>query len=89
MEAGGGSDYLELGAVAWAAGYDVASPQHPGRLLEVLVEVVDPLHEPVLRGAGEADVVPGLEVRHHVAEAHPASVRTHRNSLSGYRGGEC
>ena len=76
-----GGGYLELGAVAWAGRYDVASPQHPGRLLEVLVKVVDPLHDPVLSGAGETDVVPGLEVRHHVAEPHPTGVRTDGHSL--------
>ena len=46
-----------------------------------MVEVVHPLHDPVLDGAGEADVVPGLEVRDHVAQPHPASVRTHRDTL--------
>ena len=73
--------YLELGAVAGAVRDDVSRPHHPGRLLKVLVQMVDPLHHPVLGGAGEADVVPGLEVGHHVAEPHPASVRTDRHSL--------
>ena len=53
----------------------------------MVMEMVHPLHDPVLCGPGGGDVVPSLEVRHHVAEAHPASVRTHRNSLSGYRVG--
>ena len=32
----------------------------PGRVYEVLVQVVHPLHHALLRGAGEGDVVPGL-----------------------------
>ena len=48
-----------------------------------MVEVVDPLHQPVLGGAGEADVVPGLEVRDHVTQTHSSSVGTDRNTQLG------
>ena len=47
----------------------------------MLMKVVHPLHHSVLGGAGETDVVPGLEVRDHVAEPHPTSVRTDRDTL--------
>ena len=32
----------------------------------MLVEMIDPFDQPVLRGSGQSDVVPGLKVRHHV-----------------------
>ena len=48
----------------------------------MVMEMVDPLHDPVLRGPGERDVVPGLEVRDHVAQTHASSVRTHGDALT-------
>ena len=39
----------------------------PGRVYEVLVQVVHPLHHALLRGAGEGDVVPGLRWPGHGA----------------------
>ena len=48
----------------------------------MVMEMVDPLHDPVLRGPGERDVVPGLEVRNHVAQTHASSVRTHGDALT-------
>ena len=43
--------------------------------------MIHPLDHPVVRGAGQADVVPGLEVSHHVTKSNPACMRTDRNTL--------
>ena len=48
-----------------------------------MMKVVHPLHHSVLGGAGETDVVPGLEVRDHVAETDSSSVGTDRNTQLG------
>ena len=48
----------------------------------MLMQMVHPLHQPVVRGAGEADVVPSVEVGHHVAESDPSRVGTDWNTLT-------
>ena len=45
----------------------------PGRVYEVLVQVVHPLHHALLRGAGEGDVVPGLRWPGHGARVSISS----------------
>ena len=47
----------------------------------MLMQVVYPLHHPVVGGSGEADEVPGLEMGHHVAQSHSSSMWTHGDSL--------
>ena len=47
----------------------------------MVMEMVHPLHDPVLCGPGEGDVVPGLEVRHHVTQTHSPCMGTHWHTL--------
>ena len=53
------------------------------RMFKVVMQMVHPLHDPVLCCPSERDVVPGLEVRHHVAETDSSSVGTDRNTQLG------
>lgn len=54
---------------------EVSRAAHFRRVLEVLVLLVDVLHEPALRRLREADVVEELQVPHHLAEPHSSGVR--------------
>ena len=50
-------------------------------MFKVIMEMVYPLHDPILRGPGEGNVVPGLEVRHHVTQTHTPGMGTHGHTL--------
>lgn len=65
-----GSSYL------WG---DVVTSVDLSGILEVLREMSHVLNEAVSGGARHAHEVPYLKVLNHLAQTHPASVRTHRN----------
>ena len=48
----------------------------------MMMQMVHPLHHPVVCGPGEADVVPGLEVSHHVAQSDPSCMWTYWDTLT-------
>ena len=51
-------------------------------MVKVEMEMIHPFHDPVLCCPGERDVVPGLEVRHHVTQTHATGMGTHGHALT-------